>query len=95
MKTFVEKIKYNPEKDWDLEDYAEKYTSIINKFIFGNLNSIVWHRIAYETSSTIIDIDWMINIIQYAKEQGVTVDEDQFKTLCKIRGENQKTQADE
>lgn len=42
-----------------------------------------------------IDIDWMINIIQYAKEQGVTVDEEQFKALCKIREENQKTQADE
>lgn len=42
-----------------------------------------------------IDIDWMINIIQYAKEQGIIVDEEQFEKLCKIREENQKTQADE
>ena len=69
MKTFVEKIKYNPEKDWDPEDYAEKYTSIINKFIFGNLNSIVWHRIAYETRSTIIDTETLKSILRELKEK--------------------------
>ena len=44
---------------------------------------------------TKIDLEWLLNIIQYAKEQGVTVDEEQFKALRKIREENQKTQADE
>ena len=68
-----EKIKYNPEKDWNSEVYAEKYASIINKFIFDNVNRAIWCLFSITQNNIIIDTETLKEMLsKFKKSNGYT-----------------------
>ena len=68
-----EKIKYNPEKDWDPEVYAKKYASVINKFIFDNVNLAIWCHFSITRKKIIIDTETLKEMLsKFKKSSGHT-----------------------
>ncbi len=64
MSEFDERIKYNPEKDWDPEVYAKKYASVINKFIFDNVKLAIWFHFSITRKNIIIDTETLKEMLK-------------------------------